>query len=102
MTSSNVRKLVAKAGLTAALPSPVHPQMLRHACGYELPNDGHDTQALQHYLGHKNIAYSAIHRDGARSIHEFLVELESRCPQVQTGGVSWISYTAEFVDVEFR
>jgi len=29
--------------------------MLRHACGYKLANDGHDTGALQHYLGHKNI-----------------------------------------------
>jgi type 1 fimbriae regulatory protein FimB/type 1 fimbriae regulatory protein FimE len=28
--------------------------MLRHACGYKLANDGHDTRALQHYLGHKN------------------------------------------------
>ena len=29
--------------------------MLRHACGFKLANDGHDTRALQHYLGHKNI-----------------------------------------------
>jgi type 1 fimbriae regulatory protein FimB/type 1 fimbriae regulatory protein FimE len=29
--------------------------MLRHACGYKLANDGHDTRALQAYLGHKNI-----------------------------------------------
>jgi site-specific recombinase XerD len=29
--------------------------MLRHVCGYKLANDGHDTRASQHYLGHKNI-----------------------------------------------
>jgi site-specific recombinase XerD len=29
--------------------------MLRHACGYALANAGHDTRALQDYLGHKNI-----------------------------------------------
>jgi integrase len=29
--------------------------MLRHACGYALANRGHDTSALQAYLGHKNI-----------------------------------------------
>ena len=29
--------------------------MLRHACGYKLANDGVDTRALQHYLGHKSI-----------------------------------------------
>jgi type 1 fimbriae regulatory protein FimB/type 1 fimbriae regulatory protein FimE len=29
--------------------------MLRHATGYKLANEGHDTRAIQHYLGHKNI-----------------------------------------------
>jgi site-specific recombinase XerD len=28
------------------------------ACGYKLANDGHDTRALQHYLGHKNIQHT--------------------------------------------
>ncbi len=32
--------------------------MLRHACGYKLANDGHDTRALQHYMGHKNIQHT--------------------------------------------
>jgi type 1 fimbriae regulatory protein FimB/type 1 fimbriae regulatory protein FimE len=58
MTSSNVRKLVTRAGQAADLPFPVHPHMLRHACGFKLANDGHDTRALQHYLGHKNIAHT--------------------------------------------
>jgi type 1 fimbriae regulatory protein FimE len=31
--------------------------MLRRACGYKLANDEHDTRALQHYLGHKNIEH---------------------------------------------
>jgi hypothetical protein len=29
--------------------------MLTHACGYALANKGHDTHALQAYLGHRNI-----------------------------------------------
>ena len=58
MTSSNVRKMIAKAGEAAGLPFPVHPHMLRHACGYKLANDGHDTRAIQHYLGHKNIKHT--------------------------------------------
>ena len=33
----------------------VHAHMLRHACGYKLANDGHDTRAIQAYLGHRNI-----------------------------------------------
>jgi site-specific recombinase XerD len=32
-----------------------HAHMLRHACGYKLANDGHDTRYLQAYLGHRNI-----------------------------------------------
>ena len=42
----------------AKFPFPVHPHMLRHACGYKLANDGQDTRALQHYLGHKNIQHT--------------------------------------------
>jgi type 1 fimbriae regulatory protein FimB/type 1 fimbriae regulatory protein FimE len=58
MTASNVRKLVARTGQVAGLPFPTHPHMLRHACGFKLANDGHDTRALQHYLGHKNITHT--------------------------------------------
>jgi type 1 fimbriae regulatory protein FimE len=58
MTASNVRKLVARTGLAAHLSFPVHPHMLRHACGFKLANEGHDTRSLQHYLGHKNIAHT--------------------------------------------
>jgi len=40
------------------MPFPIHPHMLRHACGFKLANDGHDTRALQHYLGHKSIQHT--------------------------------------------
>ena len=36
LTDSTVRKLVARAGRKAGLPFPVHPHMLRHACGFKL------------------------------------------------------------------
>lgn len=58
MTTATVRKLVTRAGVVAKLPFPVHPHMLRHACGYKLANDGVDTRALQHYLGHTNIQHT--------------------------------------------
>ena len=58
MTTATVRKLVARAGARARLPFPIHPHMLRHATGYKLANDGHDTRAIQHYLGHKNITHT--------------------------------------------
>jgi type 1 fimbriae regulatory protein FimE len=58
ITDSNVRKMIARAGEAAGLPFPVHPHMLRHATGYKLANDGQDTRAIQHYLGHRNIAHT--------------------------------------------
>ncbi len=58
LTTATVRKMVARAGRAAALPFPVHPHMLRHATGYKLANEGHDTRAIQHYLGHKNIQHT--------------------------------------------
>ena len=35
-----------------------HPLMLRHARGFALANKGHDTSALQAYLGHRNIQHT--------------------------------------------
>ncbi len=58
LTASTIRKLFARAGQGAGIPFPVHPHMLRHALGYKLANDGHDTRAIQHYLGHRNIQHT--------------------------------------------
>ena len=51
-------RMVERAGIAAKLAFKVHPHMLRHACGYALANRGHDTRALQAYLGHKNIQHT--------------------------------------------
>lgn len=58
MPSAGFRKMLARIGDASPLAFPVHPHMLRHACGYKLANDGHDTRAIQHYLGHKNIQHT--------------------------------------------
>jgi len=58
LTESTVRKMVARAGVEARLSFPIHPHMLRHAAGYKLANDGQDTRAIQHYLGHRNITHT--------------------------------------------
>ena len=58
MTDSAVRKLIARAGREAGLGFPTHPRMLRHVCVFKLANDGDDTRAIQHYLGHKNIQHT--------------------------------------------
>jgi len=65
MTTATVRKMVARAGQVATLSFPIHPHMLRHACGYKLANDGHDTRALQHYLGHKSIQHTTRYTEMA-------------------------------------
>jgi type 1 fimbriae regulatory protein FimB/type 1 fimbriae regulatory protein FimE len=57
-TPAGFAKLVERAGKAAKLEFKAHPHMLRHACGYKLANDGHDTRALQAYLGHKNIQHT--------------------------------------------
>jgi site-specific recombinase XerD len=51
-------KMVRRTGELAKLSFPVHPHMLRHGCGYALANAGHDTRALQAWLGHKNIQHT--------------------------------------------
>ena len=58
LTTSTIRKLVARAGALAGLPFPTHPHMLRHACGHHLANKGTDTRSLQAYLGHANIMHT--------------------------------------------
>jgi type 1 fimbriae regulatory protein FimB/type 1 fimbriae regulatory protein FimE len=58
MTAATVRKIVARAGALAGLGFPVHPHMLRHATGYYLASKGHDTRAIQAYMGHRNIQHT--------------------------------------------
>jgi integrase len=58
MSPDGFRKMLERISAEANLGFPVHPHMLRHACGYKLANDGRDTRSLQQYLGHKNIQHT--------------------------------------------
>jgi len=58
MTAKSFHTLIARLGERAGMAFPIHPHMLRHACGYKLANDGHDTRALQAWLGHRNIQHT--------------------------------------------
>ena len=58
VTPAGFRKTLARIGEASELVFPVHPHMLRHACGFKLANDGRDTRAPQHYLGHRNIQHT--------------------------------------------
>ena len=57
-TTAGFARMVERAGVEAKLGFKAHPHMLRHACGFALANKGHDTRALQAYLGHKNIQHT--------------------------------------------
>lgn len=67
MTAAGFRKLLTRVASLSSLPFSVHPHMLRHACGYKLVNDGHDTRSIQHYLGHKNIQHTVHYTELAAS-----------------------------------
>ena len=57
-TRAGFARIVERAAGSARLQLKVHPHMLRHGCGFALANAGHDTRALQAYLGHKNIQHT--------------------------------------------
>ena len=58
LSTRSIRYLVSRAGKLAGISFQVHPHQLRHACGYYLAAQGHDTRAIQDYLGHKNIHHT--------------------------------------------
>jgi integrase len=57
-TTAGFARMVERACVEAKLGIKAHPHMLRHACGFVLANKGHDTRAIQDYLGHKNIRHT--------------------------------------------
>jgi site-specific recombinase XerD len=59
-TTAGFARMLEPAATDATIAIKVHPHMLRHACGFALANAGHDTRALQAYLGH-----GALYRVGS-------------------------------------
>ena len=70
LSVAGYQRMVARAGEAAGFSFLIHSHMLRHSCGYKLANDGQDTRAIQHYLGHRSIAstvrYTALAPDRFR------------------------------------
>jgi type 1 fimbriae regulatory protein FimB/type 1 fimbriae regulatory protein FimE len=69
LSPRSIRAIVARTGQVAGLSFVPHPHQLRHACGYYLASRGHDTRAIQDYLGHKNIQHTV--RYTAMAPHRF-------------------------------
>jgi type 1 fimbriae regulatory protein FimB/type 1 fimbriae regulatory protein FimE len=67
LSVAGYQRMIARAGKEAGFGFLVHSHMLRHSCGYKLANDGQDTRAIQHYLGHRSIVstvrYTALAPD---------------------------------------
>jgi hypothetical protein len=80
MTPKAFHALFGRIGIRAGMPFPVHPHMLRHGCGYALANAGHDTRALQAYLGHKNIQHTVRYTELAPGSVQELLALTSPPP----------------------
>jgi site-specific recombinase XerD len=57
-STAGFARMIERVSREAKLSFKAHPHMLRHACGYALANKGHDTRALQAYLGHRNIQHT--------------------------------------------
>jgi hypothetical protein len=60
-TTAGFARMVERAAVAAGLEMKAHPHMLRHACGYALANKGHDTRAIQGWLGHRSITSTAVY-----------------------------------------
>jgi integrase len=55
LSVAGYQRMVARAGKAAKFSFLIHSHMLRHSTGYKLANDGHDSRAIQGYLGHRSI-----------------------------------------------
>ena len=55
LSVAGYQRMVARAGKAANFRFLIHSHMLRHSTGYKLANDGHDSRAIQGYLGHRSL-----------------------------------------------
>lgn len=66
-TPDAVNRLIKRLAERAGLDFPAHCHMLRHGCGYALANAGHDTRAIQDWLGHRSIQHTVRYTELAPS-----------------------------------
>jgi integrase len=57
-TPDAINRHIKRLGERAGFDFQVHCHMLRHACGFALANAGHDTRAIQDWLGHRSIQHT--------------------------------------------
>jgi integrase len=76
LSAPGFSRMIERAAITADLGIKAHAHMLRHACGYKLANDGHDTRAIQRASQHPE--YDALYRAGAAAVQGILSRLMKR------------------------
>jgi Phage integrase family len=85
-------RLGACCRLRATTRSSTNCDAARHACGFKLANDGHDTRAIQAYLGHRSIMSTVLYGFETKSVQEFLnsgrIEVLSRSITKSSGPVT--------------
>jgi site-specific recombinase XerD len=59
-TTAGLARMIERAADGAGLELKAHPHMLRHVCSYALAKKGHDTRAIQGWLGHRSIISTAV------------------------------------------
>jgi type 1 fimbriae regulatory protein FimB/type 1 fimbriae regulatory protein FimE len=59
--------MLQRAGQAAGFDMKIRPHKLRHACGFQLANDGVDTRTIESYLGHKSIQRTVRYTELART-----------------------------------
>jgi site-specific recombinase XerD len=60
-TTAGFARVIERAAAGAGMELKAHPHMLRHARGYTLANKGHDTRAIQGWLGYRSITSTAVY-----------------------------------------
>jgi integrase len=70
-TTAGFARMIERSARRAGLGLKAHPHMLRHACGFALANAGHDTRAVQAYLGHRNIQHTVRYTELAPDRFKF-------------------------------
>src|SRR5512135_2473904 len=58
LSPRSVRHIISRAVVAAKLGFAVHTHQLMHPCGFFLASKGHDTRAIQDYLGHRDIHHT--------------------------------------------
>jgi integrase len=60
-STAGLARMIERAAKPAKIELKAHPHMLRHSCGYALAAKGHDTRAIQGWLGHRSIASTVVY-----------------------------------------